>query len=326
MKRILRGVRPYNELALKSCYYNQLVTGYSMFKAEPRIVIADYLPLYSFDEKSKDLTILSVNVMNEETMQLLTGVERKKHNCINNIQDFLRLHIDSREPIILPVDCFYLSYRVDTFEKQHSPHFILVYGYDLEEKNYYVVDHMFQNSAEYRKQKVPMRELYSAYKYFSESMEIEQDKPLTVLKKVGVPKGNFSEIYRQGIQNRREDIRKSGEMFKNYIDFLLKAIQNIQNSDDFFEKSITALGNIRWLKNVQKNIFERVFHDSEMNRVTDRILEDYIFLYGIALKLKMKGIYSAKEVSCFAIRAEEVLELETRLHRFMTEDICFKRF
>ena len=58
----IEGIKPFNDLMLKSCYYNQLAAGYSAFGIDPKIIAGNYLQLYEFDEKTKKLDVRSTSV------------------------------------------------------------------------------------------------------------------------------------------------------------------------------------------------------------------------------------------------------------------------
>ena len=40
-KKVLEGIKPFNEMSLKSCYYNQMVAAYSYFGVDPKIIASN---------------------------------------------------------------------------------------------------------------------------------------------------------------------------------------------------------------------------------------------------------------------------------------------
>ncbi len=116
-KRVLPGLKPFNELNLKSCYYNQVVAGYSLFGIDPKIIAGNYLPLYKFDEKEKVLDVEHEEIFTQKELYDLTGVEKEFFKPVKNLKEFVITQIDNGCPVIIPVDCFYLTYREDLYKK-----------------------------------------------------------------------------------------------------------------------------------------------------------------------------------------------------------------
>lgn len=320
MKRILRGIKPFNEFGLKSCYYNQLVTGYSTFGAEPRVVVADYLPLYAFSEESKTPLLNTVSVLDEKHIRLLTGVQRRKHACVKNIGKFIKEHIDVREPVILPVDCFFLPYRADMFGLRHEKHFLLVYGYDTDNKLYYIVDHLFRNSAEYRKQKISAAELERAYRGFSAHLADGQSNPVTVLRKDGAPQGDFGVLFRNSLLKKRKEIENSCRAFSAFFEYLGGIVRDKSRLFEQSQELGRFFSDLRWAKIVQKNVLRYVYRGFEAYSWADRISENCVFVFGVMTRITLRGECDEKSAEKLLVRLREICELEERLHRWLAEE------
>ena len=321
MKRILRGIQPFNEMQMKSCYHNQLVTGYSMYGVNKIIVIADSLPLYFYDEEKNELSIQCINVLSKEEMQQLTGVRRERYGNYKNIGEFIIGHIDRREPIILPVDSYFLNYRADRYHILHEAHFVLVYGYDTDEGVYYTVDHMYRNSFVYKKKAVPMKIIQTAYKGFATYLDKGDKKSITVLKKDGIPHGDFEELYRIRLKKMSAALNKSLDALTKFIAFFLGVVVIEKTFSVVQEHSLSVFGELQWYKLAQKNIFGFVFRNPEINKITERILENYIFLFNNVAKVKRVGILNEKNAIKMLDRAKELLNLERKLHCFLVEEL-----
>ena len=122
----IEGIKPFNDLMLKSCYYNQLAAGYSAFGIDPKIIAGNYLQLYEFDEKTKKLDVKHIELLDDSDLFDLTGIKRIFVGFVDDLKDFVITQIDNQCPVLIPVDGFSLSYRKDTYKKIHNSHFILI--------------------------------------------------------------------------------------------------------------------------------------------------------------------------------------------------------
>lgn len=161
-KNRIAGVEPFNEYHLRSCYYHQLFAGLSGLGIDQ-----DLLLLNSFVFIREDFIADKTDFLNDETFMKKVGYTIVKSNV--NGKKIVRC-IDKGMPIIVGVDCFYLESRKDTYMTQHAPHFILVYGYDLETNQLNVIDHNYVNSFEYIEKVISMENLLLANKMFRDGI------------------------------------------------------------------------------------------------------------------------------------------------------------
>lgn len=140
-KNKLDGVVPFNEFFFRSCYYHQLIAGLSCLGIERDAVLLNAFTLIRDDFSTENEWFLD-----EKKLEKAVGYRNKK--CNINKRKLIRC-IDKGRPVIVGVDCYYAESREDTYKKQHAPHFVLVYGYDLEHGEVNVVDHRFLNSLGY---------------------------------------------------------------------------------------------------------------------------------------------------------------------------------
>ena len=72
-----------------------------------------------------------------ERMGLKYEVKRYCEDILHEILKALR----SQRPVIIRVDCYYESLRKDMYLRTHWPHSLLIYGFDLEQQMFHVIEH-----------------------------------------------------------------------------------------------------------------------------------------------------------------------------------------
>lgn len=87
MQKIFVTYKPFNELQLKSCYYHQMVTAYSLFGIPSQIIVGNYFPFYKFDTEKEVLSISNSEILDEKVLKVLTGVQKTFYKKINNLEE-----------------------------------------------------------------------------------------------------------------------------------------------------------------------------------------------------------------------------------------------
>lgn len=161
-KNRIDGVKPFNEFFFKSCYYHQLLAGLSCFG-----IGRDAILFNAFILIKPDFEVQNEIIFQGERLEKMLGY--RKIHCNMNKAKLIRC-IDKGQPIIMGVDCYYLESRLETYGKENSPHFILVYGYDLIKNEANVVDHQYINSYKYQEKVINLDNLLLANCMFTKGI------------------------------------------------------------------------------------------------------------------------------------------------------------
>lgn len=132
--------------------------------------------------------------------------------------------INQSIPVMVWVDCFYLSKRRDTFNKTHLAHCLLVHGYDSERQELIIFDHEYANDIKFAEKRIAYNEcLYSMQKY----------------------KESYKRNFHMAIISREKCyIKKEFEYISDYKKIFWNVIENEVNAFqvDKFEKQVKFFG------------------------------------------------------------------------------------
>lgn len=307
------GVKPFNELQLRSCYYHQMAAAYTAFGIEPQIIAGNYLPLYEFDAKKKEMKIKPFEILDENILEDLTGVHRDRYKKVDELEKFATEQINAGHPVLLMVDCFYLDYREDTYLQTHVAHSILIYGYDSEKRIFIINEHMFRNSYKYIEKFVPMHVIITAYNNFIDRL-MKNGFSLIVFQKKRDVENIELDILKRKISSMKKELRKSVRNFGKCIDFIRVNLSEREKFDKIKDTIISYIGEARRYKNTQRNLLGFLFDKGELYSIADRIVENYIFIYGLIVKMKAMNQYNTQFIRKILARCDELLELESKLH------------
>ena len=166
---LLEPMIPYNKVIFKGCFYNALFSALSHYQIDPIYYIMNSLVWYgkyeqqnleSFRMHYEDLFSL------EECSQKL-GVLVEKKKRIESMQEIKEALYEGKQ-VIVTIDCFYEKNCEDCYQKEHSQHCILIYGYNEQKNIFYIVDHRMSGSALYETMTIGLLELEECYNGYLE--------------------------------------------------------------------------------------------------------------------------------------------------------------
>ena len=308
-KNKIEGVQPFNKFYLKSCYYHQLVAGLACFGISVEGIV---LGSFVFPKKHFEIEKISIP---EKTLGKVLGFQNKRCNLSKKQ---LLCNIDKQRPIIVGVDCFYYESRPDTYQKLHDPHYVLVYGYDLDNGTLNVVDHRYKNSFEYIEKIISLDNLLYANKMFRRR-PLKRKKTANVLKELNNKQENLavlSQYNHKLFQQAKEDSAFNLETLKSLIS---------QSSAALSAEGTTITQYLQEMKNLFSNFnVVAAFNNSkDYLEALFTIIGAYSNLLSIFWRMESKNDYG------FAFRYKEnllskidaLIDAENLIYDFFTE-IC----
>ena len=231
----------WNDVFYKTCFYNPLISGIYYLGGNIYPFLANDLFTYQF----KDFSLYSQNIeINSlDTILKNIGIQTRKLKNNNSIDSKIIAAINAGKPVFLPIDRYYWQDKKNKifFQKKHWPHYLLVYGYNLQLKNFYILDVKDQEWICY-KNTIRFEELIACYNSYSEWKNDENNKGFILFNNK-----------RNSLNNKNLDLKQNKKSFE--INFLnhkdkiinnLKAIKEIKNyikrnENNFFKTNLLDL-------------------------------------------------------------------------------------
>lgn len=126
-----------------------------------------------------------------------------------------------------------------------------------------------------------------AYKQFFSELVKENKKLTIVLSKQKQANGNFCNYYNKAIRKMDSQIKQSEKNLIQGIKFIKKCMSDDFERKKYQDQIINFLGDIKWYKNVQNNLFHSIIKNIELQKVTEQIYQNFIFIYGMIVKQKL---------------------------------------
>jgi hypothetical protein len=200
------------------------------------------------------------------------------------------------------------------YRKHHIGHYLLIYGFDLIAREFLAMEHYYLNSARYRETRIPFAVVEEAFTHMNE-VQTRSPRLLVSLRQV-------AGLKTESAPRIATDISAALTKSLASMELVLRHITDALRDRALFEQNsaciLDFLGKLRAKKQGQKDYFMSVLgKESALYRLLDRVYEDYVFLYGGVLKMKLTGRQDAVLAEKMQNRIAEIEEHEAEIHRLL---------
>lgn len=176
---ILEGIEPFNNFFFINCFFNAVFSVLCYFKYPISRLIRHCHVQFLCDK-----TGFSLEYGYQECWQdILKDIDLKlvvKSSQVDLVQEITE-NLSHKYPVIISVDCFYLPFRHDAYQKQHFFHSLLVYGYEGNAQLFHIIDQVNVESLSYQKRTISVQDLQKAYNGYLENFSEEKTPPIAVI-------------------------------------------------------------------------------------------------------------------------------------------------
>ncbi|MWC28629.1 SDR family NAD(P)-dependent oxidoreductase [Paenibacillus sp. MMS18-CY102] len=163
---VLPGIEPFNDIFYRNCFFNSLFPAVRSFGRSISPFLANDLVVYEETDGINTAGYASVRTIEE--VFALSGIRAvTEHGSENIVQELLE-SLSAGQPAVVWVDCYELPIRQDAYGKRHIDHTILVFGFDLRERLFHIVEHDRMENLSYRRRTLPFEDMARAFEGFVE--------------------------------------------------------------------------------------------------------------------------------------------------------------
>ncbi len=227
MKKILENIKPFDKFWFRSCFYQAFLSVVQFYGGDVNKYFANQILEYK-KMKNGHLTVVKKNLVRYNRVEGIREHRRKKEvNLFRSVKD----KINNGYPIIIATDSFYIPYRNDCYLKEHSPHYICIYGYDDEKKRLFIFDHRYWGSYKYEKKEILYSDILRAY------LEYGKQYPT-----------KFTFYWYSPDGKKDESIRKKPHDFKLLRDYIGRFQTDLKNRESDFDGYRLFFEGETWLR------------------------------------------------------------------------------
>lgn len=324
--KTIDNIEPFNSLFYKNCFYNSLFPILKYYGIDILSILVNDVVVYKYKENDCIVSVVYEEVLNNSSILSNVGlhlIEIKKNNTKNIIEN-LKESLNNEKPIILGVDCYYLSIREDTYMKEHWPHTILIYGYDDNSNYFNIIEHSSRDSLTYAKRVLSYYETKKSYlslkkrypKFLEEidfyQFEYEQVEAITSL----------NNIFKSNFIAKKTKIKFGIEQLKMFCQIGAEFFNSQKLLDSNIDEIITSLNNIINAKTSQTYLIENLYEESDTSLLLiKQVLKLWTDIRIIILKYKFSGIYNKSNMYLIEEMLFSIYEKEEKYY-----DVLEKKF
>jgi hypothetical protein len=319
----ISNMEPFSEVFFKDCYsmaFFQVIIGN---KRSIVPILLSGIDLYTY-KRDSGLKIQQIMIKNEKTILKEIGIRKKCKKRSNDLaQDVVR-SINKHKPVIIWIDRFYETIVPYFYQTIHSPHTILIYGYNENEKYFKVIEDKNSGELHYEKSTIGYNDLISCYNGFLANMQQQVNGDTYfeyTLKQKDADlntKANLDRLTKVFINNM---LQKENTIFNslNNIPLFTKDIkQSITDEHLIGEYAVNLRDMCWWIIQYKlsesftnRTIFEVHF---ACNKIIEEIVENWRFLFNILSKFILTHNYRAESFNTALKKIEDTFRLENQYH------------
>ncbi len=318
-------VIPFNDFFYKSCYYNSLFSILQTYNLDISPLLLHDIFYYDCNINDKDFKIklkYKELISAKEIMSAL-GFQISSKYHVENVINSIKEELDNNTFVIIWIDCYYLSNRMDTYQKHHWPHSILFYDYFCENNYFKIIDHDKKETLTYRRRSISAEDIQNAYHGFSKMFQNRDYDQFYAIKRIGNGVNHYEgmnrkKVYRENIESNFELLYHGVETLKELDGMFLEQVYEKRSDSLLLTKVIDDLNDILMKKIALLYLYNLVIEPENIWNLNCKIIQNKIrLLRDVLVKCYLTNRINKEEIAkriCF--RELYKLEKECLEHLF----------
>lgn len=320
MKKIVCNVKPFNEFPLSGCFKHQVLSALQSLNVNILTYITNTFYTYSYKQNYLKSQQIQFNSYSKNYKEMNIKMLHKKNIKDPIIQEIIK-QLNKNRLVIIPCDCYGLTYRKDMYNKLHSLHYILIYGYNDKNISFYTIDHDYLNSFQYKKKLVKFIDIekgFNAYKktYYKKSYSL-----LHIIYKIHNKNNRSTTSFIDNISNNKHLINQGLNALKQYINDFESLINNKKLFLNKIEKIYKNFVLIRQHKERQKYQLQYCFKRRKLTNILNKIIYEYTFIITILYKCFLINKHNYNSLLKCKEKLNNIYQLEEKLIQTLYETI-----
>ena len=328
--KVIENIEPFNELFYKNCFYNSCFPVIRSYEKNIISYLVNDICIYTCEGKGDKLKLGVKFVSSLPMEQILNndGIMYKTKRASEDIIKDIIDNISNNKPVIIWIDCFYESIRKDTYQKQHWPHTLLIYGYDLSNSTFNIIEHGNRDNLAYMKRVIAFDDIRNAYNGFMENFAEKIQEPVlnTFLKTDNSlashdEKKNYKLEYLKNLTKNSDLMLKGINNIRKYSNSFEKIVMDEESFFENGEEIIKILNTIINAKQAEKYKIEAIFvhQKCEAVELLNFIIEQWVFMRKIVAKSVYARIYNRDQNRSLIDALEQIYNYEFKYFNALTQ-------
>ena len=265
----IQGIEPIQDYFFNSCYYSVLFPIVQYFKKSVIPFMVNGMGNYMFYDTDARCSVY-FKYFQEDNLEIVfsdIGLGCKKMNICDDLHHAILSDLKDGMPVIVAVDCYYETIRPDVYLTLHLPHYLLVYGFDDNAKEYEIIEQNDIDDIRYQKKRISMDELEKAHNHFVERFYDEKMGTYWAFYNLNEHIEYDSNKYCQKyLSNIRNNERRMLDGIQEFNRFEARFAKILEDDDMFFKYSedvVEGINDVIKFMNAKKIQYSSIFSNEE---------------------------------------------------------------
>jgi len=322
----IEGIEPIQDYFFNSCFYSSLFPVVEFFGRSVLPFMVNGIGAYMFYDTEERCSAYIRFYQEREIQDVLDEIkiDYQKIELCDKLHETIVENLNKKNPVIVAVDCFWETIRPEMYQKVHLPHYLLIFGYDDEKKEYLIIEQNHEEDILFHKKTIARDELEIAYKGFCENF-FRQDRG-----SVWIFSENESK-YKVELKDLRKDYKDNLKKNKDRLDlgmqeiyaFRDKFIALLEREEEFWQRLQDIIeGNNDILKhmNAKSILYESIFREDDQELILFRRIQE---IWTLQRTILVKCFYSKRlsqnQKMKVSVNLNEILKLSGELVKAFLE-------
>lgn len=322
-KKVIGNLFPFNEVMYKDCFYHAVLPIFRLFTGSIDPLLFNDICLEYCASISNGIPSLKMKNVGSNSMDIVFekyGISVRKSVIQSEyLIDHIVQAINQNKIVVLRIDCYYEPLRKDSYHEYHAGHVIPVYGYNLENKTFRILEGDFIDSVVYSSKELEFNDLKNSYEGYLNNFHTDNYTFYTFEK---IKKTNERNL----MDSRNSFVQMISEHFGDYYNSIENLKKYKKMINDYLKKGYNShVSEIVTESNklidevvVQKYIFAKLFDmTSEYDSTIDETIRLWKSIRAILTKYMFKKSMNDKSIEMLNEMLEQVYYNELKRYNLL---------
>lgn len=302
--KVIDNIIPYNDIFFKGCVYNSFLPVMQYLGKNKISVLINDIISYSFDKSREDVRYgvgFSSYMLSDELFEEIGLGYEGKAKCKDIVSNILAA-INNNRPVIINLDCYYLSIRPDMYLKHNWPHFLLIYGYNQQTEMFNVIEHTQVDSLTYRPRECSFQDIHNSYNLYLHNFA-RSEELFTYFEFFNLDETRSDSledcilIYKRNMLEYRHIIYKGLDNLKAMIEYFIYSCESEDKLSSQIEGILFMINNIVNAKNSEYYIITSLFpENSFLVNTRLNVVKNWKYIRAILKKYQITNEYRSESI------------------------------
>jgi amino acid adenylation domain-containing protein/non-ribosomal peptide synthase protein (TIGR01720 family) len=310
------SIHPFSEIFYKDCFYHGLFSALDGFGISRKPFLLNHISSCGYNLEHHSLEAANLEIKKEEELLNMYGLQAEKVDFSSHFVAMVKAVLLNNKLILLPVDCYQLSYRKDSYHSRHWSHVVLIYGYNEMNQTFWVVDHDEIQSQQFQCLPAAYQDMESGYCGYKECFAANSPYAYAISKKEDYHAGREFELaeslHHNFLKEQKEVLQNNLAAIIQYQNELEKLFQYEKRESERWQDCLFHLNEIIKGKMAEQYKVHSCMEDEQLIGAMDQVTTSWMMLRTKMQRYIILGKGTSADISTLItnIRKEERIYLK----------------